>query len=80
VVDEAALAKIDALVMELAADGVTDFVMACANPNGMLGFRMNGSPQQMVYLANALLFQIMHSSLYEDEEEVVDSGRENYGE
>jgi hypothetical protein len=80
VVDEAALAKIDALVMELTADGVTDFVMACANSDGMLGFRMNGSPQQMVYLANALLFQIMNSSLYDDEEEVVDSGRENYGE
>lgn len=79
-VDQSVLAKIDALVMELNADGVTDFVMACANADGMLGFRMNGSPQQMVYLANALLFQIMHSSLYEDEEEVVDSGRENYGE
>jgi len=80
VVDEASLAKIDALVMELAADGVTDLVVACANSEGMLGFRMNGSPQQMVYLANALLFQLMHSSLYDDDEEVVASGRENYGE
>ena len=79
-VDEASLAKIDALVMELAADGVTDLVVACANSEGMLGFRMNGSPQQMVYLANALLFQLMYSSLYDDDEEVVASGRENYGE
>lgn len=78
--NEVILAKIDAFVEELKAEGVTDIVFAAGNDSGLFAVKYAGDYRGISYLAMSSLMNIMFDSMQEIAMELKDDGRENHGE
>jgi hypothetical protein len=63
--DEVTMAKIDAFVEELKADGVEDFIFAASTSDGFMAVRYSGDPRAILYLARTLDLNIMFDSMQE---------------
>ena len=79
-VDESILARIDAFLEELKAEGIEDVVFAGASPDGFMAVKYDGNPKAILYLVRTLDLNIMFDSMQEMVMEVAANGREDYGE
>lgn len=87
-VDNSIIAKIDAFLMELQEEGITEMIFACTNDDNMLGMKFVGNPKILVYLTSMLELHILDNSSsiivsddYSIETEEGDlDGREDYSE
>jgi hypothetical protein len=80
VTDEIVLAKIDAFVEELKAEGVTDIVIAAGNDGGFFSVKYAGDYRGISYLAMSSLMNIMFDSMQEIALGLKEDGRTDYGE
>jgi hypothetical protein len=76
-VSDATLAKIEAFVEDLKADGVTDFIFAASNSEGFMAVKYDGDPRAILYLARTLDLNIMFDSMQEMAMEASKVGRED---
>ena len=87
-VDNSTIAKIDAFLMELQEEGITEIIFACTNDDNMLGMKFVGNPKILVYLTSMLELHILDnsSSIVVEDDFSIDAengelnGREDYGE
>lgn len=79
-VNESVLARIDAFLEELKAEGIEDVVFAGASPDGFMAVKYDGNPKAILYLVRTLDLNIMFDSMQEMVMEVAANGREDYGE
>jgi len=79
-VDETILARIDAFLEELKAEGIEDIVFAGASADGFMAVKYEGNPKAILYLVRTLDLNIMFDSMQEMAMEVASLGRKNNGE
>ena len=76
-VSDGTLAKIEAFVEDLKADGITDFIFAASNSDGFMAIKYDGDPRAILYLARTLDLNIMFDSMQEMAMEASKVGRKD---